>query len=57
VWAEQYTDVEGTLQWREVKDMPSPAELLVSPSELEARYSTKREVGSCTSSLRLIPTV
>jgi hypothetical protein len=44
VWAEQYTTVEGTLQWREVKDMPSPAELLASPYEPEARYSTKREV-------------
>jgi transposase len=44
VWAEQYTDVEGTLQWREGKDMPSPAELLASPYEPEARYSTKREV-------------
>jgi transposase len=44
VWAEQYTDVEGTLQWREAKDMPSPAELLASPYEPEARYSTKREV-------------
>jgi hypothetical protein len=31
VWAEQYTDVEGTLQWREVTDMPSPAALLASP--------------------------
>jgi transposase len=44
VWAEQYTDGEGTLQWREVKDMPSPAELLASPYEPAARYSTKREV-------------
>jgi transposase len=44
VWAEQYTDVEGTLKWREVKDMPSPAALLASPYEPEARYSTKREV-------------
>jgi len=26
VWAEQYVNVEGTLVWREVKAMPSPAE-------------------------------
>lgn len=44
VWAEQYTDVDGPLRWREAPDMPSPAELLASPYDPEARYSTKREV-------------
>ena len=44
VWAEQYTDVEGTLSWRASKDMPSPAALIASPYDPEARYSTKREV-------------
>jgi transposase len=44
VWAEQYVEVEGTLRWREVKDMPSPAELVASPYDPEARYSTKRTV-------------
>ena len=44
VWAEQYVEVNGTLSWREVKDMPSPAELIASPYDPEARYSTKREV-------------
>jgi transposase len=44
VWAEQYVEVNGTLNWREVKDMPSPAELLASPYDPEARYSTKREI-------------
>lgn len=44
VWAEQYVESQGTLQWREVKDMPSPAELLASPYDPEARYSTKRTV-------------
>ena len=28
VWAEQYIEVNGTLSWREVKDMPSPAEFI-----------------------------
>jgi transposase len=42
VWAEQYIEVNGTLSWREVKDMPSPAELIASPYDPEARYSTKR---------------
>jgi transposase len=44
VWAEQYVEVEGKLCWREVKDMPSPAELIASPYDSEARYSTKRAV-------------
>src|SRR5512135_3293943 len=44
VWAEQYTGEPGQLRWREVKDMPSPAELISSPYDPEARYSTKREV-------------
>src|SRR5512142_72740 len=42
VWAEQYTGAPGQLHWREVKDMPSPAELISSPYDTEARYSTKR---------------
>ena len=37
VWAEQYVEVNGTLSWREVKDMPSPAELIASPYDPEAR--------------------
>jgi transposase len=44
VWAEQYIEVNGRLSLREVKDMPSPAELIASPYDPEARYSTKREV-------------
>jgi transposase len=44
VWAEQYIEVNGRLRWREVKDMPSPAELIASPYDPEARSSTKREV-------------
>jgi transposase len=41
VWAEQYTGEPGQLRWREVRDMPSPAELVASPYDAEARYSTK----------------
>jgi transposase len=44
VWAEQYTGDPGQLRWREVKDMPSPAGLISSPYDVEARYSTKREM-------------
>ena len=44
VWAEPYVEGNGTVSWREVQDMPSPAELVASPYDPEARYSTKREV-------------
>jgi transposase len=44
VWAEQYVGEPGQLHWREVKDMPSPAELISSPYDPEARYSTKRQM-------------
>jgi transposase len=44
IWAEQYIGSPGQLQWREVKDMPSPAGLISSPYDPEARYSTKRDV-------------
>ena len=44
LWAEQFTGEAGKLGWREVKDMPSPAGLLASPYDSDARYSTKREI-------------
>jgi transposase len=37
VWTEQYLEVNGTRSWREVKDMPSPAERMASPYDREAR--------------------
>src|SRR5262249_30177445 len=43
VWAEQYTGAPGQLCWREVKDMPAPADLISSPYDPEARYSIKRQ--------------
>lgn len=44
VWAEQYVAVDGVLRWRAVAEMASPAELIASPYDPEARYSTKRSV-------------
>src|SRR5437763_504358 len=44
VWAEQYTGAPGQLRWRDVKEMPSPAGLISSPYDTDARYSTKREM-------------
>ena len=42
VWAEQYTDLSGDIRFREKKDLESPADLIVSPYDTEARYSVKR---------------
>jgi transposase len=44
VWAAPSVEVNGTRRWRAVQDRPSPAELIASPDDPEARYSTKREV-------------
>jgi transposase len=41
VWAEQYTDPPGPLRWRELKDRAPSAELIASPYDPQARYSTK----------------
>lgn len=41
VWAEQYTETDGRLVWRERDDRPPAAELVHSPYDSEARYSAK----------------
>jgi transposase len=43
VWEEQFVaDDNGQLRFRSIDEMPSPAELITSPYDPEARYSTKR---------------
>ena len=42
VWAEPYTDPPGPPRWREAKALASPAELIASPYDPDARYCTKR---------------
>jgi transposase len=44
VWAEQYTDPPGPVRWRAVNDRAASAELIASPYDPDARYSTKRDV-------------
>jgi len=44
VWTEQYITDAGTLRWREVNEIPTPAEMISSPYDAEARYSSKRSV-------------
>lgn len=43
-WEEQYVEREGRLRFRDSKEMPSPAELISSPYDPDARYSTKRSI-------------
>jgi transposase len=43
VWAEQYTELSGGKScFREKKDLESPADLIVSPYDTDARFSVKR---------------
>ena len=42
VWEEQFAEAGGQLRFRDVEEMPSPATLITSPYDPEARYSTKR---------------
>jgi transposase len=42
VWEEQFVEADGKLRFRDAKEMPSPAKLITSPYDLDARYSTKR---------------
>jgi len=43
MWEEQFVaDDNGQLRFRNIDEMPSPAELITSPYDPEARYSTKR---------------
>lgn len=39
---EQYTDLSSSISFREKKDLESPADLIVSPYDTEARFSVKR---------------
>lgn len=59
IWAQQYEEAESpgssgepqkagktaerTVRWRAWEDLPAAAEMINSPYELEARYSTKRD--------------
>ena len=42
VWAEQYVETAGRVALRAVEEMPSPAGLISSPYDTDARYSSKR---------------
>jgi transposase len=44
VWAEPYTDPPGPLRWRAAQERRPAAVLIVSPSDVEARYCTKRGI-------------
>ena len=56
VWAEPYTNLPGPLRWRAVQELASSAELMASPYDPEARYSTKRGVTGVGSKVHLTET-
>ena len=43
VWVQQFILEEGTLRWREKKELPPGLILINSPYDAEARYSIKRD--------------
>src|SRR5689334_713340 len=45
VWDEQYVETAGRVALRAVEAVPSPAGLIASPHDPQARYSTKRGMG------------
>jgi transposase len=44
IWAEQFTTTAQGLRLRPVKEMPAVANLLASPYDVDARWSTKRDL-------------
>ena len=44
VWSEQYTSPPGPPRFKEVKELARSAELIASPYDTDARYSTKRDI-------------
>ncbi len=44
VWEQQYEYVDEQLRWRNKDDLPPARDRIVSPHDVEARYSTKRSV-------------
>jgi transposase len=46
VWEQQYAapDADGIVRWRDERDLPPGAELIISPYDLEARLSAKRSI-------------
>lgn len=43
VWIQQYYFQEGQVRWRKRDDMPSTAQMILSPYDVEARFSQKRQ--------------
>jgi transposase len=43
IWIQQYTFANGRLRWRSDKELPPNAVLIVSPYDVDARFSHKRD--------------
>jgi transposase len=44
IWVQQYWIDEGTLRWREDRNLPPNALLIVSPYDVDARFGVKRDI-------------
>ena len=44
VWMQQYYAIEGTAKWRTEEDIAPSAMLIHSPYDVDARFSTKRDI-------------
>jgi transposase len=56
VWIQQYYGPDDPPRWRKDGDIPSPAHLIHSPYDLDARYSLKRGAGWTGYKLQLTET-
>lgn len=44
VWVQTFYQMEGQVRWREKGNQPPSSQRITSPYDLEARYSTKRDI-------------
>lgn len=44
IWVQQYWIDDGTLRWREDRNLPPNALLIVSPYDVDARFGVKRDI-------------
>ena len=46
IWIQQYYVEDGNVRWRETGNLPSSAEMISSPHDIDARYSSKKSTTS-----------
>lgn len=46
IWVQQYYVEDGNVRWRQTGNLPSSAEMISSPHDIDARYSSKKNTTS-----------